>query len=84
MKIYFKEAISPDEFEYLQDDFDTVEYIHHKTEDYEEYREVMVNSEDIIMHSSYTREPFEMWLEWILGDWYLLYWDRLDLKYYLK
>lgn len=61
MKIYFRDAIQPSEFEYIQEQFDTVEYIHHKTEDYEEYREVMINSEDIIMPIWWSgRDSFEL------------------------
>ena len=66
MKIYFKNAIQPNEFEYLEENFESVEYCHHKTEDYEEYRYVKIDSEDIIDVRFWNwRNPFELWLEYV-------------------
>ena len=78
MKIYFKDALFQDEFKYLMDNFEWVEFIAWWDEYMTVYNEVMFDTWEI-------KEWF--WaevLEYFLKDWYKFYWDRLDMKYYLE
>ena len=79
MKIYFKEAISKDEFDYLIKNFDWGECIKEETEIWTIYKEVMIETK-----WKYIDNKEWKVIEWFLKDWYILSWSRTDMKYYLK
>lgn len=85
MEIYFKYEIWPDDFEYLQNNFEDVCYMKRvDIESVEYYSEVNVNSEDLIIYRPWwINKTFELFLEDMLIRWYKLYYDKLDNKYYL-